>query len=108
MADIIDPTTHADLIALQRTVHERFAELDSYAADVSGIDLTDEQRAHIQALREAVRQAVEAKDAALRDSGLTKEHGNYTPVQSLKDAAKASASPDASGDEDAAADEGGA
>ncbi|MFG7940939.1 hypothetical protein [Streptomyces cacaoi] len=76
MASVIDPEKHAHLIVLQRAVFEANAKLETYSGDDA------------EPLREAVRQAVLAKDQALSESGLVGEHGHYIPRQDLKQAAR--------------------
>lgn len=81
MASVIDPETHAHLIAVQLTVLERFHTLETWTGD-------DAER---PALREAAGEAVLAKDRALRESGLVAEHGYYVASQDLKNAAREAA-----------------
>ncbi|WP_030888407.1 MULTISPECIES: hypothetical protein [Streptomyces] len=76
MASVIDPEQHGHLIELQRAVFEADAALEAYSGDDA------------EPLREAVRQAVLAKDMALVAAGLVEEHGHYIPRQDLKKAAK--------------------
>lgn len=80
MASVIDPERHAHLIDLQRRVFEADAELEAYTGDDA------------EPLREAVRQAVLAKDAGLVETGLIEEHGHYIPRQGLKRAARGAGS----------------
>lgn len=78
MAALIDPTLHTELIELQRAVVTATERL--YA-------LPREEPAG--PLREEVRQAAAARDAALHTSGLVSEHGYHQASQALKNAAKA-------------------
>ncbi|MFF9559326.1 hypothetical protein ACF1DY_26345 [Streptomyces albus] len=79
MASVIDPERHADLIEKQLAVFRADAELQGFTGD-------DGER---PAMRERLRQAAAAKDAALEESGLVTEHGWYTAEQDLKRAARA-------------------
>ncbi|WP_016905693.1 hypothetical protein [Streptomyces xiaopingdaonensis] len=90
MADIIDRSTHRELIDLQRAVNGAFAALDGHARDVGkpGIEWTDEEKAEAARLRGVVQQAVVEKNRALQESGLPAEHGAFQASQALKDAAK--------------------
>lgn len=74
---VIDPTRHADLIALQRAVYAATDELYAYTGDDA------------ESMREACRQAAATKEAALYECGLVAEHGYYLAAQDLKNAAKA-------------------
>lgn len=79
MASVIDPERHAQLIALQRAVNQRFTDLDAFDGD-------DSER---PAMREAARQAVTEKEAALYASDLIEEHGYHVASQALKQATRA-------------------
>jgi hypothetical protein len=87
---VIDPERHANLIAAQRAIYTADTALNAYSSGLPRF-VTDDQRAELDRLRAAYRTAVEAKEAALRDSGLIEEHGYYTAAQALKTAAKAPA-----------------
>ncbi|NLU68680.1 hypothetical protein [Streptomyces sp. HNM0574] len=93
MADIIDPAQHASLVALQTAADDAFTALDAHTREVGkpGAEWTDEEKQRAEELREAVRQAVGAKDEALAESGLAGEHGWYLAGQALKAAARESA-----------------
>lgn len=78
MTGIIDSAKHAELIALQRAVFEATERL--YAGPAGG--------GSAEPLREEVRRAAEAKEAALHASGLVAEYGYHEASQALKQAAK--------------------
>ena len=90
MADIIDTQEHGELIALQRAVNDAFVALHAHPRQVGkpGIEWSDEEKAVSQQLRQAVHEAVLAKNRALAESGLPAQHGAYQASQALKDAAK--------------------
>lgn len=73
---VIDPDRHADLIRLQQEVFAATEELYAYEGD------------DVETLREKVRQAAAAKEAALRESGLVDKHGHHVANIDLKQAAK--------------------
>ncbi|UNZ20649.1 hypothetical protein [Streptomyces sp. 891-h] len=77
MANVIDPEKHAHLIELQLKVFAADRELMAYTGDDP------------EPLREKMRQAAAAKNAALEDSGLVAEHGWNAAEQGLKQAARA-------------------
>lgn len=77
MANVIDPEKHAHLIELQLKVFAADRALSAYTGDDP------------EPLRETMRQAAAAKNAALEESGLVAEHGWNAAEQGLKQAARA-------------------
>ena len=84
----IDPTTHAELIVLQRASNAAQNALQSYLPDVRGSDETEEQRAERRRLRAAAVEASSVKERALQESGLPAEHGYHQVNIDLRNAAR--------------------